>query len=266
MGIEVLEGRAFTDDDALIPGNVIVSSTVADLLWPGERAVGKRLRTTILQDWHTVIGVVEDIRQSDFRDQPEPLVYFPPVGPTPTSWALSSPGYVVRSERGATLVPEIRTLVREVAPSAPMYRVYTIEDLVARSMVALSFTMLTLGIAAVLAVLLGAIGLYGVLSYVVNERRQEIGVRMALGAEAGRVRQMVVGQGARVVGLGIGIGLGVAYFATQALSTMLYGVGRLDPWTLAGTSGALAVVGLLASYLPARRASRVDPVQSMRGA
>ena len=171
---------------------------------------------------------------------------------------------MVRSERGSALVPEIRELIREVAPNAPMYRVYTIEDLVSRSMVALSFTMMTLAIAAALALALGAIGLYGVLSYVVNERRREIGVRMALGAHAGAVRRMVVRQGARVVGLGIGLGLGFAYFATQALSSMLYGVGRLDPWTLAGTSLALALVGFLASYVPARRASRVDPIQSMR--
>ena len=264
MGIEVLEGRAFGAEDILVPGSVVVSRTVADMLWPGEEVVGQRLRTTVLEDWHTVIGVVEDIRQFDLRGDAEPLVYFPPVGPSPDSWALSSPGYVVRSQRGSALVPEIRELIREVAPNAPMYRVYTIEDLVSRSMVALSFTMMTLAIAAALALALGAIGLYGVLSYVVNERRREIGVRMALGAHAGAVRRMVVRQGARVVGLGIGIGLVVAYFATRALSSMLYGVGRLDPWTLTATSLALALVGFLASYLPARRASRVDPIQSMR--
>lgn len=265
MGIEVLEGRAFNEDDAVIPGNVMVSRTVADLLWPGESAVGQRLRVTLVDEWHTVIGVVEDIRQYDFRGDPEPVVYFPPVGPTPTSWMLPSPGYVVRSERAASLAPEIRALVREVTPSAPVYRVYTMEELVSRSMTALAFTMLTLGIAAGLALLLGAIGLYGVLSYIVNERRQEIGVRMALGAEASRVRRMVVGQGARVLALGVVLGLGVAVFATRALASLLFSVSPLDAWTFAGTSAVLVAVGLLASYLPARRASRVDPVQSMRG-
>lgn len=265
MGIEVLEGRAFTDDDAVIPGNVIVSRTVAHLLWPGENAIGKRLRTTVLQKWHTVIGVVEDIRQYDFRDDAEPVVYLPPVGPTPTSWTIASPGYVVRSERASGLVPDVRELVREVAPNAPMYRVFTMEELVSRSMTQLSFTMLTLAIAAGLALLLGAIGLYGVLSYVVNERRQEIGVRMALGAEAVRVRRMVVGQGARVLAVGMALGLGAALFATRALSGMLYGVSRFDTWTFVGMSLMLTVVGLLASYVPAMRASQVDPVQSMRG-
>ncbi len=103
------------------------------------------------------------------------------------------------------------------------------------------------------------------LSYVVNERRQEIGVRMALGAEAARVRRMVVGQGARVLAVGMALGLGAALLATRALSSMLYGISRFDAWTFVGMSLMLTVVGLLASYLPARRASKVDPVQSMRG-
>jgi putative ABC transport system permease protein len=104
-----------------------------------------------------------------------------------------------------------------------------------------------------------------VLSYVVNERRQEIGVRMALGAEAARVRRMVVGQGVRVLAVGMALGLGAALLATRALSGMLYGISRFDAWTFVGMSLALTVVGLLASYVPARRASQVDPVQSMRG-
>jgi ABC-type antimicrobial peptide transport system permease subunit len=104
-----------------------------------------------------------------------------------------------------------------------------------------------------------------VLSYVVNERRQEIGVRMALGAEAARVRRMVVGQGARVLVVGMGLGLAVALLATRALSGMLYGVSRFDAWTFVGMSLTLTAVGLLASYLPARRASLIDPVRSMRG-
>jgi ABC-type antimicrobial peptide transport system permease subunit len=172
---------------------------------------------------------------------------------------------VVRTSRADAIAPEIRELVREVAPSAPMYRVYTMESLVDRSMVQLSFTMLTLAVAAGLALLLGAIGLYGVLSYLVAERTQEIGVRMALGAEAARVRRMVVGQGARVVGLGIALGLVMSLLATRALSSLLFGVAALDPWTFGGTALAMALVGLLASYVPARRASLVDPARSMRG-
>jgi predicted permease len=265
MGIDVLQGRGFTDDDAVIPGNVVVSRAAAELLWPGDNALGRQVGNTVIQDWHTVVGVVEDVLQYDLRGQPEPIVYYPLVGPTPTSWALSSPGYVVRTARADVIAPEIRELVREVAPSAPMYRVYTMETLLARSMVQLSFTMLTLAVAAVLALILGAIGLYGVLSYLVAERTQEIGVRMALGAEAARVRRMVVARGVRVVGLGIVVGLAVSLLATRALSSMLYGVAPFDPWTFGGMAAAMALVGLSASYLPARRASLVDPARSMRG-
>jgi ABC-type antimicrobial peptide transport system permease subunit len=204
--------------------------------------------------------------QNDFRDTPEPMIYFPLVGHDRNLYGLlSSPAYVVKTARAEEIAPEIRALVREVAPEGPMYRAYTMASLAARSMVQLSFTMVTLGVVAGLALLLGAIGLYGVLSYAVAERTQEIGVRMALGAEASRVRRMVVGQGTRVLALGIAAGLGVALLTTRALSSLLFGVTPADPWTFAGISLALAAVGMLAIYLPARRASKVDPIQAMRG-
>ena len=155
-------------------------------------------------------------------------------------------------------------MVRDVAPNAPMYRVFTMAGLAADSMVELSFTMLTLGIAASLALVLGAIGLFGVLSYVVAERTQEIGVRMALGADAKRVRSMVLVQAARVVGLGIVIGIAVAAGATRVLENMLFGIAAADAGTFVGMSAAMIAVGLLASYLPARRASNVDPMEALR--
>lgn len=264
-GIEVRQGRAFTDDDARVPGNVVISQAAADLLWPDGQAVGGRLRNNRIDDWHTVVGVVEDIHQYDFREGPEAIVYYPLVGPEPESWAMTSPGYLLRTGRGEQIVPEIRALIREVAPEAPMYRVYTIEQLVDRSMVELSFTMLTLAVAAGLALLLGGVGLYGVLSYVVAQRTQEIGVRMALGAEAGRVRRMVVGQGVRVVAVGILLGVGAALAGTRALSSLLFGVAPVDPWTFGGMSLAMLAVGFLASWIPATRAARVDPMTAMRG-
>lgn len=145
-----------------------------------------------------------------------------------------------------------------------MYRVFTMDRLVADSMVALSFTMLTLGILSGLALLLGAVGLYGVLSYVVAERTREIGVRMALGARTDQVRRMVVVQGARVVGAGVLVGVVVALASTKALGTLLYGVAALDLTTFLAMSGSMLLVGLVASYLPARRASNVDPIESLR--
>ncbi len=146
-----------------------------------------------------------------------------------------------------------------------MYRIYTMEGLAANSMVRLSFTVLTLGIASMLALILGAIGLYGVLSYVVAQRTQEIGVRMALGAKAMQIQRMVVAQGARVVLFGILIGVVVAAGTSRALGSLLFGVEAVDTFTFLGMSAAMLVVGLLASYLPARRASNVDPIESLRG-
>jgi ABC-type antimicrobial peptide transport system permease subunit len=131
-------------------------------------------------------------------------------------------------------------------------------------MVQLSFTMLTLGVVSGLALILGAVGLYGVLSYVVAERTREIGVRMALGATSTQVRRMVVAQGSRVVVVGIAIGVAAALAATRALGSLLFGVAPVDPATFVAMSAVMIVIGLLASYLPARRASSIDPIESLR--
>ena len=145
-----------------------------------------------------------------------------------------------------------------------MYRIFTMAGLAKDSMVQLSFTMLTLGVISALALILGAVGLYGTLSYIVAERTREIGVRMALGATARQVRRMVVVQGARVVAAGVVIGILAALASTRALGSLLYGVTALDGWTFLGMSAGMVLIGLLASYLPARRASSVDPIESLR--
>jgi len=211
------------------------------------------------------VGVVDDVLQYDFRRAAEPMIYLPLVGQDPENGQFaSSPGYVVKTTRADDIAPEIRALVREVAPTAPMYRQYTMEFLAARSTVQLSFTLLTLGIAAVLALILGVVGLYGVLSYAVAERTREIGVRMALGAEARRVRLMIVGQGAKVLALGVALGIGGAVLATRSLGSLLFEVGPFDVATYVAVSALMLVVGLAASYVPARRASSVDPMESLR--
>jgi predicted permease len=265
MGIDVLDGRAFeTADHVSALGNVVISRSAARQLWPGERAVGRRLQQRGSKDWHTVVGVVEDVMQYGFRDTPQALVYYPMVGPTPTAWALSSPAYVIKSPRAEVIAAEVRALIREMAPEAPMYRVYTMEELAERSMIQLSFTLLTLGIVTALALFLGALGLYGVLSFVVAQRSREIGVRMALGATAAAVRRMIVAQGARVVAFGIAGGLLAAIAATRALSGLLYGVAAVDAPTFVAMASLMLVIGGLAAYVPARRASRVDPCESLR--
>jgi predicted permease len=265
MAIDVVEGRAFeTADHVSALGNVMVSRSAARALWPGQGAVGRRLQQQGSTDWHTVVGVVEDVMQNGFREAAQAHVYYPLQGPTPTAWSVTTPAYVLKTSRAELIAPEVRALVREVAPEAPMYRVYTMAALAARSLIELSFTLLTLGVVSALALFLGALGLYGVLSYAVAERTREIGVRMALGASAAAVRRMVVAQGARVVGLGVVLGLGAALGATRALAGLLFGVAALDAATFVATASLMLAVGGLAAYLPARRASRVDPCESLR--
>jgi putative ABC transport system permease protein len=268
MGIALLQGRTFTRDEAVTPNNsIIVSRSAAEKLWPGQSALGRRLRPRFgKQDTitFTVVGVVNDVKQYDWRDAGEADLYLPLTGPAPRLWAMGSPAYVVKSRRAETLKNEVRRLVHDVAPEAPVYREYTMEFLASRSMLQLSFTMLTLGVVSVLALILGAVGLYGVLSYVVAQRTREIGVRMALGATAGVVRRQVVSQGAKVVLIGVGFGLVAALLTTRLLAKLLYEVKPLDPIAFVAMSVMMLAIGVLASYVPARRASSVDPVEALR--
>jgi predicted permease len=267
MGIDLIRGRPFTADEAVSPNtSVVISQSAAGRLWPGREAIGQRIRRTSGQPvWFTVVGVVADVKQDDWRDAGEAIVYFPLTGPTANAWAMGSPAYVIKSARAASLGREVRELVRQVAPEAPVYREFTMEFLARRSMLQLSFTMLTLGVVSGLAMILGAVGLYGVLAYVVAERTQEIGVRMALGATARAVRLMVMSQGAKVVLVGTVLGVAAALASTRLLVALLFDVKAIDPVVFATMSIVMIAIGMLASYMPARRASNVDPMQSLRG-
>ena len=259
MGIELKRGRFFERmEEELGTPNVLISEAAAKTLFPGEDPIGQQVRPAAGgQQWFTVIGVVEDVKIDDLRRaSPEPTVYLPA--------ASNSPAYVMKSARADYLAPEVRAIIREVAPESPMYRVFTMESLAAKAMANLSFTMLMVGIAAVLALVLGAVGLYAVLSYNVTRRAKEIGVRMALGAEARAVRWMFIWQGTRVALLGVVAGVLAAVGLTRYVQTLLYGVEPLDAAAFAGMSAVMLAVALFASYIPARRASRVDPVTALR--
>ena len=260
MGIELLRGRYFerVEEERGIP-NVIVSQSAAATLFPGEDPIGKQVRPAAAtnEKWYTVIGVVEDVKVDDLRRKsPEPMVYLPGVSP--------SPAYVLKSSRADQLEPDVRAIIREFIPESPMYRIFTMERLAANAMASLSFTMLMVSIAAVLALVLGAVGLYGVLSYGATQRRQEIGVRMALGAEAKTVRRMFVRQGGQVALIGVVVGALAALGLTRYIQTLLFDVQRLDLTAFAGMSAVMLAVALIASYIPAHRASRVDPVIALR--
>jgi putative ABC transport system permease protein len=237
---------------------VIISEAAAAVLFPGEDPIGRQVRPAASSNqWFTVIGVVEDIKVDDLRRAaPEPMVYLPAVS--------SSPAYVIRSARADRLEPEVRAVIHELIPTSPMYRIFTMQRLAANAMAGLSFTMLMVSLAAGLALVLGAVGLYGVLSYSVTQRTREIGVRMALGATTNAVRWMFVRQGGLVTLVGVAGGALAAAGLTTYIQTLLFGVGRLDLAAFVGMSAVMLAVAILASYIPARRASRVDPVVALR--
>ena len=268
MKIPLVSGRLLQPSDQTGgPTNVLVSRAAAEMLWPNENPIGKRLQygTDADDPWTTVVGVVGDVRVDSFRQEAkDPMVYLPMVGPTPMAWGVGSPAYVVRTSRADTIASDIRTLLHEVAPGSPFYRIFTVEQLAKRSLAPTSFTMLLLMIAAGLAMVLGAVGVYGVLSYVVSQRKREIAVRMALGAAAPSVRRMVVMQGSRVTLIGVALGIGAALGLTGLLESLLFGVKPLDLVTFAAMTALMVGVALVASYLPARRASAVNPIEALR--
>jgi putative ABC transport system permease protein len=268
MGIRLLQGRNFTNAEAVTPNNsIVISKSAAEKLWPGQNPIGHNLRPdfgemdTIA---FTVVGVVNDVKQDNWRDAGEAVMYFPLTGPSADFWGMGSPAYVLKSTRAEPPANEIRRLIREVAPEAPVYREYTMEFLAQRSLVQLSFTTLTLGVLSALALLLGAVGLYGTLSYVVAQQTRAIGVRMALGATARAVRTQIVAEGTKIVLLGAVIGVIGAFGVTRFLAGLLFDVKPADPVAFGATSALLLAVGALASYMPARRASNVDPMVALR--
>ena len=251
MGIELVRGRIFTEaEQQQNPGNVIVSRSTAERLWPGEDAIGKQLTLNRFGFHETVIGVVEDVRQLDLRNETGPNVYFPLVAQKPEQWKLSSPGYAVRTSKAANIESEVRALVREVAPEAPIYQVHTIEDLVADSIAQLSLTMIALALASGLALFLGMVGLYGILSSTVAERTREIGIRIALGATPERVRRMVVAQGLRVVAIGVLVGLLGAMLQCASTRRPAIRCRRTRHWYARGD---------IAAHAPRGRGSELDP-------
>jgi predicted permease len=265
MGMRLREGRLLTAMDHVDgTGAVVVSSTVADQFWP-DGALGARLRQTgDTLSWFNVVGVVAPVAQGSVREAPRPMVYYPMLAPDGTLGAVRDVSYVVDAPNPLAVTAAVRAAVWEIDPDLPVADMTTVEEIVSESVLELSFTMFTLGIAALLALVLGAVGLYGVLSYSVAQRTQEIGVRMALGAQASEVLGMVVREGARTQVVGLVLGLVGAAALTRVLQGLLFGVEALDPLTFLATSALLLVVGQLAAYLPARRAARLDPVASMR--
>jgi hypothetical protein len=267
MRTPLLSGRTFEASTGTRPiTEVMVSRSFADHYWKGATALGKRLRPSINGAWFTIVGVVGDVHLHTLDQPAEEAIYFPMVTPSGDSaYAERYMTLLVRSEAsGATLMPSIRRIVHDLDPALPTYGEHSMTDIVDIATARTRFTMLLLGLASAIALLLGAVGIYGVMAYGVSVRQREIGVRMALGARPGDVSWMISRQGMVLAGVGIAIGLGASIALTRFLRGLLYDVSPMDPVALVGAAVSLLAVTLLASWIPARRAAAVDPADALR--
>jgi hypothetical protein len=253
---------------------VIVSRALADRYWRGEPVVGKRVRMAPVGPWFTIIGVAGNVRGSGLDQPPDEVIYLPlvvPLGigqadgrPDPV-WTPREIAFVVRTDRDPGLVsPQVERAVRALDPGVPTYGARAMTDVVSQAASRTSFTVLLLGIASGVTLLLGAVGIYGVVSYVVSLRTREVAVRLALGAQPGHVRRTVSRQVMVAAALGISIGVIGATAITRVLGALLFGVSPTDPVSMAGAAGVLAAVAAVASWVPAGRAARLDPAQALR--
>ena len=271
MGIPLLAGRTFDRIDGRQHGDeAIITRQTSEQFWhdsTGTRAIGKRFRTLPNGPWYTIIGVVGGIRDTSLMAPPAATVYFPQTVSRDTVAVYVSPtmALVVRTSGDPRAVTRIvqRTL-HDLDPSLPVFDARPMTEVVARSMAQLSFTMMMLGVAAAVTLVLGAIGLYGVIAYVVSMRAREFGVRIALGAQPRSVATMVTRQGLMITGIGIVVGLGLFISVARFLRSFLYEVGPSDPLTLGAVMVTLLAIAALASWIPARRAARMDPMQALR--
>jgi putative ABC transport system permease protein len=266
MGIEMLRGRLFDDaqdrtDSALV---AIISETMSRRLWPDEDPLGKRIkpgRADSDAEWITIIGVAEDVRQFELTAQPRLQMYL----------SYSQPGFfvpghlVVRTEvEPAGLTAPVREAVWSIDKDQPVSNIRSMEEILSESIARQRFSMLLLGIFAGIAMLLGAVGIYGVVSYSVAQRAHEIGVRMALGARSSNVLRMIVGHGLKLVLVGVVIGVAAASMLTRLMESLLFGITATDPATFVVIPVILLAAATLASYIPARRAARIDPLLALR--
>jgi putative ABC transport system permease protein len=273
LGVELLRGRLFDDhDDDHAPAAAIVSESFAQQFFPGDDPLGKRIgpgvrgrpasgpQQAAAVAWLTIVGVVRDVKSARLDARAAPLLYRPVLQTSNLNLTL-----VVRtSQDPAALAASIRREVRAVDANEPVFSVRTMDAVVASALAERRFTMLLLALFAVTALALSAIGIYGVMAYFVTQRTHEIGIRMALGASRRDVIGMVLGVGVRLAASGVVLGLVGALAITRAIATLLFGVSPRDPGTLIALSVTLTAVALVACYVPARRATRVDPIRALR--
>jgi predicted permease len=265
VGIPLMRGRTFdAGDKPGTPRAMVVSEEIGRRYFPGEDPIGKHLEFGWTKDGEKlsgdIVGVVGDVRQRGLTDKPTPHVYV-----AWEQWPLDEVTVVMRSRGDPALaLQDARAAVMSLDRDLPIYDAFTLETMINRTLGQPKFYVLLLSIFAALAVVLAVVGIYGVMAYTVQQRTREIGIRIALGATGQRVVGMVVGRGLVLAALGVALGTAGAYALTRVLSSLLFGVSARDPMTFAAVATLLAAVAVVASWLPARRAARVDPLSAMR--
>lgn len=261
MGIPIVSGRAFTrDDHRTAPPVAIVNQVLARSLFPGEDPVGKRVRMGMTQPWVTVVGVIGDVKHAALDEELQPEMYMNHM-----QGSIVSPYIAVRTTTDAASMMElVRAEALAIDRDLPVYRMQTMNAVKSESLAQRRFVLLLVALFGLLALSLAAIGVYGVMSLLVSERTQEVGVRLALGAHPSQVLKMLVAQATKLAVLGVSVGVVLSLALMPLLQNQLYAVQARDPMTLAGVPMALVGVALLAALIPARRAMRVDPVKALR--
>lgn len=266
MSIPVLQGRVYTDRDVDgAPRVMVVNQQVARQIFPDENPVGKRITFGSVDQnrqpiWFEIVGVVANVRSLELREEPMGELYFSALQ---DYWPAMS--LVVRSSvEPSGLSASVRQIVNEVDKSVPVSQVRTMDHIVSESITQPRFNLFLLGLFSAVAMVLSAAGIYGVTAYAVTQRTHELGIRIALGAQVSDVLKMILGQGMAVIGVGLALGLGAAFLLVRLLRSLLFGVGENDPLTFVAITVVLLLVALVACYIPARRATKVDPLEALR--
>jgi len=275
MGTRVIAGRDFTWTDLYARRHVaMVSENLAREIWGDPRAaLGKRIRVGNTDAWREIVGVAENVYDNGLQVKPPTIAYWPALmdgwlfGDGEEHGFVTGQGmFAIRSNRTGTegLLAEARQTIWSVNGRQPVFLVSTLQELYDQSMARTSFTLVMLALAGGMALVLGIVGIYGVIAYAVSERTREIGIRIALGAQPARLLGMYVRHGVLLAGVGAVVGLAAAAGLTRLMSSLLFGVTALDPATYAAVTAVLIIAAVLASYLPARRAMAIDPVEALR--
>jgi predicted permease len=267
-GTRLVAGREITWNEIYeVRPVVMISENLARELWgPPSAAVGKHVREFLNMPWSEVVGVIQDVREKGLQETEPETVYWPPLDKNPFVPVIRTVTFVIRSDRAGTVsfLNEVHAAVWAVNSNLPLASVRTMQEVYDKSVARTSFTLVMLGIAGAMALALGIIGIYGVMSYSVSQRQREIGIRLALGARGGDVLQMVLRQGTKLALMGVAIGIAAAFALTRLMTNLLFGVTAHDPLTFIAVAVLLILVASLACYIPARRATLVDPIVALR--